>query len=138
MKEWRYILNFGTRRRCSVSLTSRPLYPRGKNPPYPLRKMLGRYQSRSRLGGEWIRKITCSYAPRGKIKQNTGTLTSRWKLNLKTCFKSQNPCGKSFLQIMATRLALPALDDWGLNPGREVHISLPVWGLICPGTEDGA
>jgi hypothetical protein len=45
MGEWRYsstILDLGTRWRRVVSFTSRPLYPRGKRPQYPLdRKLVG-------------------------------------------------------------------------------------------------
>jgi hypothetical protein len=48
--EWRYgstILDFGSRRRWMVSFTPRPLFPRRKNPRYPLDTRLGGPQSRS-------------------------------------------------------------------------------------------
>jgi hypothetical protein len=46
------ILNLGTRWRWVVSFTSRPLYPWGKSPRYPLDGTMGRPQSRSGCGGE--------------------------------------------------------------------------------------
>jgi hypothetical protein len=56
MGEGRYsstILYLGTRCRSVVSFTPRPLYPRGKNPRYPLDRRLGWPQSRSgRYGNE--------------------------------------------------------------------------------------
>jgi len=45
------ILNLGARWRWVVSFTHRPLYPRGKNPRYPLDRTLGGPQSRSGRGG---------------------------------------------------------------------------------------
>jgi hypothetical protein len=46
------ILDLGTRWRWVVSFTSRPLYPQGKSPWYPLDRRLGESQSRSGRGGE--------------------------------------------------------------------------------------
>jgi hypothetical protein len=46
------ILDLGTRWRWVVSFTSRPLYPQGKSPWYPLDRRLGGPQSRSGRGGE--------------------------------------------------------------------------------------
>jgi hypothetical protein len=46
------ILDFGTRWRWVVSLTLRPLYRRGRSPPYQLDRRLGGLQSRSGCGGE--------------------------------------------------------------------------------------
>jgi hypothetical protein len=46
------ILDLGIRWRLVVSFTSRPLYPRGKSPWYPLNWRLGGPQSRSKHGGE--------------------------------------------------------------------------------------
>jgi hypothetical protein len=46
------ILDLGTRWRWVASLTSRPLYPQGKSPWYPLDKRLGGPQSRSGCDGE--------------------------------------------------------------------------------------
>jgi hypothetical protein len=46
------ILNLGTRWRCVVRFTTRPLYPRGKSPRYTLDRSLGGLQSRSGRGGE--------------------------------------------------------------------------------------
>jgi hypothetical protein len=42
-----FILNFGTRRRWVVSLTPRPIYPRGICPRYALNRRLNGYQSRA-------------------------------------------------------------------------------------------
>jgi hypothetical protein len=45
MAEWSYSytnLDLGIRQRWVVSFTSRPLYPRGKSPQYPLDRRLGR------------------------------------------------------------------------------------------------
>jgi hypothetical protein len=56
MEEWRYrstILDLGTRWRWVVSFTTRPLYPRGKSPRYPDRRLRGP-QSRSGRGEEKI------------------------------------------------------------------------------------
>jgi hypothetical protein len=47
-----HVLDLGTRWRWVVSFTSRPLYPQGKNPWYPLNRRLGGPQSRSGRGGE--------------------------------------------------------------------------------------
>jgi hypothetical protein len=55
MREWRYnstILHFGTRWRWVVTFTPRPLYPRRKNPRYPLDMSLGGPQRRSGRRGE--------------------------------------------------------------------------------------
>jgi hypothetical protein len=41
------ILDFGTRWRWVISVTSRPLYPHVKSPWYPLDRRLGEPQSRS-------------------------------------------------------------------------------------------
>jgi hypothetical protein len=46
------ILDLGTRWRCVISFTLRPLYTRGKSPCYPLDKRLGGPQSRAGRGGE--------------------------------------------------------------------------------------
>jgi hypothetical protein len=49
-REWRYsstILYFGTRWRCVVNFTPRPLYPRWKSLQYQLDRRLGRPMSRS-------------------------------------------------------------------------------------------
>jgi hypothetical protein len=46
------ILDLGTRWRWVVSFTTRPLYPQGKIPWYPLYRRLGGPQSRSGHGGE--------------------------------------------------------------------------------------
>jgi hypothetical protein len=46
------ILDVGTRWRLVVSFTSRPLYPQGKSPWYPLSRRLGWPQSRSGRDGE--------------------------------------------------------------------------------------
>jgi len=46
------ILNVGTRRRKVFSFTSRPPYPRGNNPRYPLDRRLDGPQSRSGRGDE--------------------------------------------------------------------------------------
>jgi hypothetical protein len=46
------ILDLGTTWRWVVSFTSRPLYPQGKYPWYPLDRKLGEPQSRSGRGGE--------------------------------------------------------------------------------------
>jgi hypothetical protein len=46
------ILDLGTRWRWVVSFTSRPLYPQGKSPRYPLDRKLGGPQSRSGRGGQ--------------------------------------------------------------------------------------
>jgi len=45
------VLNIGSNWRL-VSFMTRPLYPRGKSPRYPLHRMLGLPQSRSGLNGE--------------------------------------------------------------------------------------
>jgi hypothetical protein len=47
-----HILDLGTRWKRVVSFTSRPLYPQGKNPWYPLYRRLGGPQSRSGRGGK--------------------------------------------------------------------------------------
>jgi hypothetical protein len=52
---WRRIAGVVVRWRWVVSLTPRPLYPRGKNTLYPLDRRLGGPHSRSRSGSE--RKI---------------------------------------------------------------------------------
>jgi hypothetical protein len=46
------IFDLGTRWRWVVSFTTRPLYPQGKRPWYPLDRRLGGSQSRSGCGGE--------------------------------------------------------------------------------------
>jgi hypothetical protein len=46
------ILDLGTRLRRLVSFRSRPLYPYGKSPSYPLDRRLGGPQGRSGSGGE--------------------------------------------------------------------------------------
>jgi hypothetical protein len=45
-------LDFGTSWRWVVSFTTRPLYPRGKSPQYPLNRRMGGTQSRSGRDGE--------------------------------------------------------------------------------------
>jgi hypothetical protein len=43
MEEWKYIsniLDFGTSRRCVVSLTLQPIYPQVKTPRHTLDRML--------------------------------------------------------------------------------------------------
>jgi hypothetical protein len=45
--------DLGTRWRWVVSFTSRPHYPQGKSPRYPLDRRLGGAQSRSGHGGEY-------------------------------------------------------------------------------------
>jgi hypothetical protein len=45
-----FILDIGTRYMQVVSYTSRPLYPREKDPRYPLDRWLGGPQSRSGRG----------------------------------------------------------------------------------------
>jgi len=49
------IINLGTRWRCVVSFTPRPLYPRRKNPRYTLYGKLGRPQRQS--GNTGISKL---------------------------------------------------------------------------------
>jgi hypothetical protein len=44
--------DFGSRWRCVVSFTPRPLYPQGKSPWYPLDRRMGGPQSRSGCNGE--------------------------------------------------------------------------------------
>jgi hypothetical protein len=46
------ILDLGTRWRCVVSFTSRPLYTQGKSPWYPFDRRMGGTESRSEHGGE--------------------------------------------------------------------------------------
>jgi hypothetical protein len=46
------ILDLGTRWRWVANFTSRPLYPQGKSPCYPLHRRLGSFQNRSGHGGE--------------------------------------------------------------------------------------
>jgi hypothetical protein len=46
------ILDFGTRWRCVVSFTPRPIYPQGNSLRYPLDRRLDGPQSRSGRGGE--------------------------------------------------------------------------------------
>jgi hypothetical protein len=47
-----HILDLGTRWRCMVSFTPRPLYLQGKNPWYPLDRRLVGLQSFCGHGGE--------------------------------------------------------------------------------------
>jgi hypothetical protein len=47
-----HIPDLGTRWKWVVSFTTRPLYPQGKSPRYPLDRRLGGPQSRSGRGGE--------------------------------------------------------------------------------------
>jgi hypothetical protein len=50
VREWRYnfiIYDLSTTLRWVVRFTDRPLYPKGKEPPYPLDRRLGGHQSRS-------------------------------------------------------------------------------------------
>jgi hypothetical protein len=60
------ILGLGNSWRWVVSFTPRPLYPRGKNPRYPVKRKLGVPQSRSErcreeenlaLAGNWTRAV---------------------------------------------------------------------------------
>jgi hypothetical protein len=52
MKTYEGVLDLGTSWRWVVSFTPRPLYLRGKNPPYPFDRRLGGPQSRSGRYGE--------------------------------------------------------------------------------------
>jgi hypothetical protein len=63
-----HILNLGAGRRWVVTFTPRSLFPRGKNPRYPLYTMLSGLQSRSGRGGAKKKKIlSVSYVRQGEV-----------------------------------------------------------------------
>jgi hypothetical protein len=98
-----HFLHLGTSWRWVVSFMTRPLYPRGKSPRYPLDRRLGGPRSRSGRRGE------------EEILDPTGTLTQT--------SRSSNPWPVAILTALVLR-AIGKLDR--CSTVRELHVAFKI------------